>query len=165
MKIIHQNEKGNRTFYLDQEKNYCVYDIPDIVAVLPILPNGQVILVEQYRVPADARTIELVCGGIEKGETVEHAAKREVEEEIGYKTKELKKIGEYVSCPGYTTEKVHVFLAYIEENIGQKLEEHEVENDLQKIVVSIDEALTLCQTRKIRPELELALLKLQQNAF
>lgn len=92
MKIIHQNEKGNRTFYLDQEKNYCVYDIPDIVAVLPILPNGQVILVEQYRVPADARTIELVCGGIEKGETVEHAAKREVEEEIGYKTKELKKL-------------------------------------------------------------------------
>lgn len=56
-------------------------------------------------------------------------------------------------------------MAYIDENIGQKLEEHEVENDLQKIVVSIDEALTLCQKRKIRPELELALLKLQQNAF
>ncbi|WP_341285739.1 NUDIX hydrolase [Priestia megaterium] len=117
MKIIHQNEKNNRTFYLNDDKNYMVYDIPDIVAVLPILPNDKVVLVEQYRVPANERTIELVCGGIEEGESAECAAMREVEEEIGYAVEELTSIGTYVSCPAYTTEKVHLFIAKLNENL------------------------------------------------
>jgi ADP-ribose pyrophosphatase len=164
MNIIHQNSKKNRTFYNDKEKNYCVYDIPNIVAVLPVLPNGDLVLVEQYRVPADARTIELVCGGIEVDEDVEIAAKREVKEETGYNVKKLKSLGTYMSCPAYTTEKVHLFIAYCEDTEGkQELEEQEMQNDLKKVIVNLEDALKLCKTRITRPELELALLKLNQS--
>jgi ADP-ribose pyrophosphatase len=162
MDIIHQNKKGNRTFYYDEEKNYCIYDIPDIVAVLPVLPNNTIVLVEQFRVPANTRTVELVCGGIEDGETAELAAIREVKEEIGYNVKSLKSLGVFMSCPAYTTENVHLFVAYCDETeIGQELEYHEIENNLKKIIVSYEEGLNICETSTTRPELELALLKIQ----
>jgi ADP-ribose pyrophosphatase len=160
MKVIHQNEKGNRKFYYEEDKNYCIYDIPNIVSVLAVLPDGKLVLVEQYRVPANERTIELVCGGVEKGEDIEVAAIREVEEEIGYKVNTLQKIGTYMSCPGYTTEKVNLFIAHLQGTpVMQKLEQHEKDNDLKKVIVTIEEAFELCKTRIVKPELELALLK------
>jgi len=163
MTIIHQNEKKNRTFYHDEKHNYNVYDIPNIVAVLPILPNGNVVLVEQYRVPAATCTLKLVCGGIEAGEKPEKAAVREVKEEIGYQVSSYVSVGHYVSCPAYKTERVYVFLAFLnKESAGQQLEEHEVLHNLQKIEVSIDEALQLCQTKDVRPDLELALMKYKE---
>ena len=48
---------------------------------------------------------------MELGETPEQCASRELEEETGYRCKEIEKIMEFFPVPGYSTEKIHVYLA------------------------------------------------------
>ena len=78
--------------------------------IVPILNNNVVILEKIYRYPSDKIFIECPAGGIES-DNPENDAKRELVEEIGYKTNSLTKIGEYHVSTGTSTEKAHIFLA------------------------------------------------------
>jgi ADP-ribose pyrophosphatase len=72
--------------------------------------GSDVILVTQYRRAADKVLLEIPAGKIEKGETPEQAATREMAEEIGYSGK-LKPLLHWYLAPGYSTEFMHVFVA------------------------------------------------------
>jgi ADP-ribose pyrophosphatase len=76
-------------------------------AVILAIDQGEVILVEQYRVPLDRSCIELPAGLIgdeEEGEPVEAAATRELEEETGYRAARMTDLGYYHSSPGMVSE-------------------------------------------------------------
>lgn len=64
------------------------------IAVLPILPNGNVILIRNFRHATRSWEYELPRGGREQNETIEDAAKREVKEETGFILDELVSLGE-----------------------------------------------------------------------
>src|SRR3990172_9370461 len=51
----------------------------DVVAVVPLLEGGDVLLVRQYRLPAGETLLEVPAGGVDDGETPEQAAQRELE--------------------------------------------------------------------------------------
>lgn len=80
-------------------------------AIVPLTDDGKVILVRQYRYAVEKDLIEVPAGTIGRGETPEECAARELEEETGYRSGDMRKITEFFSAPGYSTEKIHVFLA------------------------------------------------------
>jgi ADP-ribose pyrophosphatase len=80
-------------------------------AIVPLTENREVVLVRQYRYAIAKNLLEVPAGTLEQGETPEECARRELEEETGYKSKDLRKIMEFFSVPGYSTEKIHVYLA------------------------------------------------------
>lgn len=80
-------------------------------AIVPILDGITVILVRQFRYPADSNLLEIPAGTLEPGENPEMCAARELEEETGYRAGEMSKILECFVAPGYSTERIHFYLA------------------------------------------------------
>jgi ADP-ribose pyrophosphatase len=76
-------------------------------AVILAVDDGQVILVEQYRVPLGSHCLELPAGLIGddvEGEEVESAAIRELEEETGYRAERMVDLGRFHASPGMSSE-------------------------------------------------------------
>jgi ADP-ribose pyrophosphatase len=76
-------------------------------AVMLAIDDGHVILVEQYRVPLGAMSLELPAGLVgdeEEGEAIEAAAIRELEEETGYRAARMIELGRFNASPGMSSE-------------------------------------------------------------
>jgi ADP-ribose pyrophosphatase len=71
----------------------------------------RVLLVRQYRLPADQYLWELPAGKVDPGETPLQAAKRELIEETGYRARAWKKLASFWVSPGYVQEKMTIYLA------------------------------------------------------
>lgn len=80
-------------------------------AIVPLFEDGRIILVRQYRYPVTTELLEIPAGTLEADEDPEACAKRELEEETGYRCQEIKKLGAMFVAPGYSTEKIHLYLA------------------------------------------------------
>jgi ADP-ribose pyrophosphatase len=73
--------------------------------------NKRILLVRQYRLPANADLWELPAGRLDPGEKPLQAARRELAEETGYKARTWKKLISFWASPGYVQEKMTIFLA------------------------------------------------------
>jgi ADP-ribose pyrophosphatase len=71
----------------------------------------RILLVRQYRLPADAYMWELPAGKVDPGEKPLQTAKRELAEETGYKAKKWEKLASFYVSPGYVEERMTIFLA------------------------------------------------------
>ena len=71
----------------------------------------EVMLIQQFRVPAEKELLEIVAGMIDEGETPLESAKRELREETGYEADEWAELGTFYASPGYTDEQLTLFLA------------------------------------------------------
>ena len=71
----------------------------------------RILLVRQYRLPANAYLWELPAGRLDPGEKPLQAAKRELQEETGYRARRWKKLTSFYPSPGYVSEKMTIFLA------------------------------------------------------
>jgi ADP-ribose pyrophosphatase len=81
------------------------------VVVLPVFPDGRVLLVRQYRHAAGGFLWELVAGHIETGERALAAARRELKEETGYQARQFERLLTFFSTPGFLTEQMHLYRA------------------------------------------------------
>ena len=79
--------------------------------MMPVDDKKRVLLVRQYRLPAEKMLWELPAGRIDEGENALQAAKRELIEETGYRAKTWKKLVTFYPSPGYVQEKMTIFLA------------------------------------------------------
>ena len=79
------------------------------IGLIPIIDNDEILLVTQYRHAAGKIVLEIPAGKIEKGETPEQAALREMREEVGY-TGKLSQILHWYLAPGYSTELMYIFI-------------------------------------------------------
>jgi ADP-ribose pyrophosphatase len=84
---------------------------PGSVVVMPVLQDGRIILIRQYRHAARQFLWELVAGRMDPGESVRQAAARELIEETGYRTKRLRVFLDLFPTPGFLEERMYILLA------------------------------------------------------
>jgi 8-oxo-dGDP phosphatase len=83
----------------------------DAVAVVPVLDDGRVVLLRQYRQPLRRYVLEIPAGKMDQdGESPEEVAHRELAEEIGHDARELVHLVTFHNSAGWTTETTHVYL-------------------------------------------------------
>ncbi len=81
------------------------------VCVVPVDPQGNVLLVRQYRKPVEDQLLEVPAGGVEAGESPEQAAVRELQEEVGFTAKKIQLLSSFWISPGWCTEYMYAYLA------------------------------------------------------
>ena len=84
---------------------------PGSVVVLPVLKDGRILMIEQYRHATRQYLWELVAGRIDEGESVKQAAARELKEETGYTAKRFTEFLAMWPTPGFLEERMHLLLA------------------------------------------------------
>ena len=84
---------------------------PGAVCCIPILPNGKIGLIKQYRYAVKEQMIEIPAGKLDQNETPEKCALRELEEEIGYRANKLTLLANIHPAIGFTDEKMWLYLA------------------------------------------------------
>ena len=111
-------------------------------AVLPVLKNGNVLMVRQYRNALDRYTLEIPAGGLESpDEPIIDCAARELEEETGYKSDNLEILLSLHTTVAFCNEKIEVFLArdlvktsqHLDEDEYIDVEEHSIEELLEAV--------------------------------
>ena len=99
---------------VDSEGNSSTLEIvvhPGAVCVVPLLANGDVVLVRQYRHATGTRLLEICAGGLNPDENPLDAARRELEEETGYLAGKLVERARFWTTPGFTTEFMYLYEA------------------------------------------------------
>ena len=84
---------------------------PGSVVVLPVLADGRIVMIQQYRHAARQYLWELVAGRIDGGESPKKGGARALMEETGYRAKHWKLFLEIFPTPGFLEEKLYVLLA------------------------------------------------------
>ncbi|MCW5765123.1 MAG: NUDIX hydrolase [Phycisphaeraceae bacterium] len=115
---------------------------PGAVVVVPVLPDGRIVLIRVQRHALERENVECCAGTIEHGEAPDRCAARELIEETGYEAATLIPIGSFWTTPGMTDERMHAFLATGLRAVGQKLEEDE---SISVFCVASGEALAMIE--------------------
>jgi 8-oxo-dGTP pyrophosphatase MutT (NUDIX family) len=110
-----------------------VIEYPDWANVLALTPDGQVVLVRQFRPGSKTVTLELPGGTVEAGEaSIEVTMRRELEEETGYGGGQLSYLGHLSPNSATNTNRVHSFLL---EDATRVAEQHTDEGELIEVVL------------------------------
>jgi ADP-ribose pyrophosphatase len=128
---------------------------PGAVTILPILPDGRVCLIRNYRVAVEQTLIELPAGTLDANEDPAAAAHRELIEETGYQAGRLERLCEFYMSPGILNERMIVFAALDLQPGKPALEPGE---EIETYLVSWDEALRLIAAGEIRDSKTIAAL-------
>ena len=88
-----------------------VAEHPGGAVVVPVTDEGKIVMVTQHRFPMNEVLLELPAGKLNKDENPFVCAIRELEEETGYKSENITELGSIYTTPGYSTEKLWIYLA------------------------------------------------------
>ena len=113
---------------------------------LPLFEDGTVALVRQWRYAINKYSLEIAAGRIEQGQSPEEAALRELEEEVGYRAKNLQKVSEFLVAPGYCEERIYTYLATGLEKANQHLDDDE---EIEVVRMPLADALALVEAGEI----------------
>lgn len=117
------------------------------VCIVPVLENGDLVMIKQYRSPLKKVIYEFPAGKIDPQESTLDTAKRELKEETGYEAKEWIDCGETYPAPGYSTEKLHIYIAKDLSSGETNLDPGEV---VETEILSLSEVLTKVASGEIR---------------
>lgn len=119
--IIYEDSVKNKIGVISK---YILFDKTHLegVVVIAVDENGDYIMCKDYSYPVNKYLLQFCEGAIENGETPEFAAKRELLEELGLHTNQLRPIGKYLVNHRRSTAKMYVFIATSLSKGDQKLE-------------------------------------------
>ena len=110
---------------------------PGGAVVVPLKDDGRIIMVKQFRYPFQKFLLEMPAGKLDKNEDPLVCAVRELEEETGYKTNNIVKLGSICTTPGFCTEVLHIYLA--EDLIPGNHNREEGEHGMEVFELTLDE--------------------------
>lgn len=93
------------------EQDLILIEHKGAVCIAPVTEEGELLLVRQYRHAVREWTLELPAGRLEPGEAPETAARRELEEETGYRAQRWAEVRRFVPAPGFCSEELVLFSA------------------------------------------------------
>jgi ADP-ribose pyrophosphatase len=120
------------------------------VAIVPVDRDGRVTLVRQQRVPAGGQVLELPAGNVESDESPLQTAQRELREETGLHGGDWVEVAAVFTSPGYSDEKLHLFVATgLEQGEASPEGSEQIElvrapvTELDRLIADCDDAKTL----------------------
>ena len=120
---------------------------PGATAIVPIFNDSQILLLKQYRHALRQHIWEIPAGTLDPQEEVIDCAKRELIEETGYSAEQWQKLGEITPVPGYSDERIHIYLAANLQPAEQDLDEDEI---IRVHKVKFSEAVEMIENGKIQ---------------
>jgi len=117
------------------------------VAIIPLAGEARIAFVRQYRYAAGEELLELPAGTLEKGESPDSCARRELREATGYTAGSMKKLLSCYMAPGYSTEVIHFSVAS-ELTAGEQATEDD--ESIRVETYGFDEALAMIEEGEIR---------------
>jgi ADP-ribose pyrophosphatase len=143
--LIHQGrilDLMNETHRMPDQRE-AVFEIvrhPGGSAALPILEDGRLLLIRQFRPAAQAYLYEIPAGRLEEGESPAESVVRELQEEVGMFANELIPLGFVYSTIGFCTEKIYLFVARNLTEVATALEPDEF---IEPAPVTLTQALQM----------------------
>ena len=134
--------------------DFYIFESLDWVNIIPITADKEVVLVRQYRHGIRDITLEIPGGIIEKGDTPEKAAIRELREETGYGKAKMTFLGSVYTNPAFLNNRCHTFLAE-DASLVYKQDQDEKE-DIEIVLKSIDKIPELIKNGEITHSLIIA---------
>lgn len=167
LSLQHSLFEGGDSEVMDRE---LLVKIPAVGVLLFDPDQQQLVMVRQFRVgmldgEESPWPLELVAGLVDKDESLEEVAIREIHEETGLQASNLVKICDYYNSPGASSEKVHLYCARVNASSAGGVHglDHEHE-DIRVEVLSVDEAMLAAQSGIINNAMSLIALQwLQLN--
>ncbi|MEN6451253.1 MAG: NUDIX hydrolase [Thermoguttaceae bacterium] len=120
---------------------------PGAVVILPLLDDGRICLLWNYRVAVRERIIELPAGTLEPNEDPAETARRELIEETGYRAGRIEHLISFWTTPGIFDERMHLYLA---EQLQPGPTALEAGEDIEPLLVTWDEAMEMMRQGKIQ---------------
>lgn len=120
---------------------------PGAAAVVPVKDDGTVVLIRQFRHAAGGFIYEIPAGKLDQGEDPLNCAKRELEEEVGYRASSFQLLSSIFTAPGFADEVIHIYKAIGLTKGQQQLDRDEV---LEIIEMPLSEAIKKIQDGTIR---------------
>lgn len=116
------------------------------VCIVPVLDNGDLVMIKQYRSALKKVIYEFPAGKIDPGESTLETAKRELQEETGYSASELIDCGETYPAPGYSTELIYIYIAKDLKAGETNLDHGEI---IETEIMSLETALAKVKSKEI----------------
>lgn len=133
---------------------------PGGAAILPVLPDGRVLLISQFRPAIGKMIYEIPAGRLEPGESALDCATRELQEEAGFLSAQILPLGGLWSTPGFCDEYIYLFYTTELVETEQELEPDEF---IELYCFTLDEALSMVASGEILDsKTQIALLRYQQ---
>jgi ADP-ribose pyrophosphatase len=123
-----------------------IVEHPGSVGIIPITGEGEILLVEQYRYAVGRTLMEIPAGTLEESETMEECVYRELKEETGYEASVIEKIVSCYTTPGYSSEKIQIYLAKNLEKGESSPEEDEI---IRVVKLNMDKVIEMIGNKEI----------------
>jgi len=124
----------------NSESRFEIIKHPGGAAALPILDDGRLLLIRQFRPAIEDYIYEIPAGRLEVGENAAECVERELQEEVGYRPQQLESLGYVYSSVGFCTEKIFLFIATALEATPTA---HEADEFIEPLIVSLEQALEM----------------------
>lgn len=121
-----------------REGSFEIVQHPGGAAALPILADGRVLLIRQFRPAARGYVLEIPAGRLEPGEDGASCVERELQEEIGYQAGIIEPLGTIYSSIGFCNEQLHLFIA---RELRKTATAHEPDEFIEPVSMGLEEAL------------------------
>lgn len=145
-----------------KQGEYYYGETPGAVMLVPVMPDGKIMLTRQFRYLTGRHSVEFPCGGIQSGEKPLEAAKRELQEETGASPDEIISIGSFEPSNGWIKDATHVYIAHVGDIATQRLDETE---DIEVMYRRPDEISAMIRQNDISCGQTLASWAMAQNYF
>lgn len=130
---------------------------PGAVAAVPVTTDGEVLLVRQWRHPAEQALLEIPAGTREEGEEPVQTLRRELAEEIGHAAGTIELLAEVFVAPGYSTELIGLYLATDLQPADADADEDE---NIEIVRMRLRDAIRMCRDGELADSKTVAALLL-----